>query len=89
MTVLVSVGGWTWSGNFSDAALTKQSRKLFIESAVSFVEKYNLDGLDIDWEYPGMIGNGNRFRLKTNKVTLCCSKNQIRSGSFSLPIKFV
>ncbi len=62
LTVLVSVGGWTWSGNFSDVALTKQSRSLFIESAVKFVNKYNLDGLDIDWEYPGMTGNNNRFR---------------------------
>ncbi len=62
LTILVSVGGWTWSGNFSDMALTKQSRSLFIESAVKFVERYNLDGLDIDWEYPGMIGNNNRFR---------------------------
>jgi chitinase len=62
LTVLVSVGGWTWSGNFSDVALTKQSRTLFIESAVKFVNKYNLDGLDIDWEYPGMTGNNNRFR---------------------------
>jgi chitinase len=62
LTVLVSVGGWTWSGNFSDMALTKQSRSLFIESAIKFVDKYNLDGLDIDWEYPGMTGNNNRFR---------------------------
>ncbi len=62
LTVLVSVGGWTWSGNFSDMALTKQSRGLFIDSAVKFVNKYNLDGLDIDWEYPGMTGNNNRFR---------------------------
>jgi chitinase len=62
LTVLVSVGGWTWSGNFSDMALTKQSRSLFIESAVKFVERYNLDGLDIDWEYPGMTGNNNKFR---------------------------
>jgi chitinase len=62
LTVLVSVGGWTWSGNFSDMALTKRSRTLFIESAVKFVNKYNLDGLDIDWEYPGMTGNNNRFR---------------------------
>jgi chitinase len=62
LTVLVSVGGWTWSGNFSDMALTKKSRNLFIESAVKFVQKYNLDGLDIDWEYPGMAGNNNRFR---------------------------
>src|SRR3984885_3365889 len=62
LTVLVSVGGWTWSGNFSDMALTSKSRNLFIESAVKFVQKYNLDGLDIDWEYPGMAGDKNRFR---------------------------
>jgi len=62
LTVLASVGGWTWSGNFSDVALTPQSRAIFIDSVVAFVERYNLDGLDIDWEYPGMIGNGNRFR---------------------------
>lgn len=62
LTVLVSVGGWLWSGNFSDAVLTEQSRRAFIDSAVAFIEKYNLDGLDIDWEYPGQIGAGNRFR---------------------------
>lgn len=62
LTVLVSVGGWLWSGNFSDAVLTAQSRKAFIDSVVAFIEKYNLDGLDIDWEYPGQIGAGNHFR---------------------------
>ncbi|HWE49240.1 MAG TPA: glycoside hydrolase family 18 protein, partial [Bryobacteraceae bacterium] len=62
LTVLVSVGGWLWSGNFSDAVLTEQSRKAFIDSVVAFIEKYKLDGLDIDWEYPGQAGAGNRFR---------------------------
>ena len=62
LTVLVSVGGWLWSGNFSDAVLTEQSRKKFIDSVVAFIEKYNLDGLDIDWEYPDQIGAGNKFR---------------------------
>lgn len=62
LKILVSVGGWTWSGAFSDAALTKASRKNFVDSAVRFVEKYNLDGVDIDWEYPGLIGIGNKFR---------------------------
>ena len=62
LTVLVSVGGWLWSGNFSDAALTPQSRVRFAKNAVEFVERYNLDGLDVDWEYPGMPGAGNRFR---------------------------
>ena len=62
LQVLVSVGGWLWSGNFSDTALTKQSRSRFIDSVVEFVDRYKLDGLDIDWEYPGMTGAGNRFR---------------------------
>jgi chitinase len=62
LTVLVSVGGWLGSGGFSDAALTAQSRKIFVDSVVAFIQRYHLDGLDIDWEYPGMEGAGNRFR---------------------------
>ena len=60
LKVLVSVGGWTWSGGFSDVALTHQSRTRFIASAVRFVERHHLDGLDIDWEYPGQVGREGR-----------------------------
>lgn len=62
LQVLVSVGGWLGSGNFSDMALTRESRSQFIESVVAFIDRYQLDGLDIDWEYPAQIGAGNRFR---------------------------
>ena len=62
LKVLVSVGGWTWSGPFSDMALTPASRKRFIDSAVAFVERHRLDGLDIDWEYPGQKGMDNVHR---------------------------
>jgi len=62
LTILVSVGGWLWSTNFSDVALTSQSREVFIQSVMEFLTRYNLDGLDIDWEYPGMIGAGHPFR---------------------------
>ena len=63
LTVLVSVGGWLWSGRFSDAALTPASRAKFIDSVADFITRYKLDGLDIDWEYPAMEGAaGNVFR---------------------------
>jgi chitinase len=62
LKILSSVGGWTWSGGFSDAALTEQSRQVFIDSAVAFVKRHQLDGIDIDWEYPGLAGAGNTHR---------------------------
>jgi len=61
-TVLVSVGGWLWSSHFSDVALTPQSRSLFIDSVMEFLARYDLDGLDIDWEFPGMEGASKNFR---------------------------
>jgi len=64
LTVLVSVGGWLWSGAFSDVALTRQSRTAFIDSVVEFVRRDQLDGLDIDWEYPGMPGKESNFRAE-------------------------
>jgi chitinase len=62
LTVLISVGGWLWSGGFSDAALTPASRAIFVDSVEAFVTRYQLDGLDVDWEYPGMSGAGHVFR---------------------------
>jgi len=62
LTVLVSVGGWLWSTNFSDISLTAQSRATFAGSVMEFLTQYDLDGLDIDWEYPGLIGSGHPFR---------------------------
>lgn len=62
LEVVPSVGGWAWSGQFSDVALTRESRAKFIDSVVVFLNRYGLDGLDIDWEYPGQAGAGNVFR---------------------------
>lgn len=63
LKTLISVGGWTWSGKFSDVALTEASRILFAESCVEFIRTYNFDGVDIDWEYPVCCGlSGNTYR---------------------------
>jgi len=62
LKILISIGGWSWSKNFSDAVLTDTSTQNFALSAVDIVSKYNLDGIDIDWEYPGLIGDSNIYR---------------------------
>ena len=63
LKVLISIGGWGGCRFFSDAVLTDTARRAFAASAAAIVGKYNLDGVDIDWEYPDDIGAGNIYRI--------------------------
>jgi chitinase len=63
---LVSVGGWGAEG-FSDAALTADSRARFAASIVKLVQWERIDGVDLDWEYPGQGAAGIRFRSEDKR----------------------
>ena len=52
LKTLISIGGWTWSKNFSDVAADASKRAVMAKTAVDFCVKYGFDGVDIDWEYP-------------------------------------
>jgi len=72
LKILISIGGWTWSGRFSDAVLSDTSRQGFVSSAIDIIKKYDMDGIDIDWEYPALKGDkGNIYRPEdTHNYTL-------------------
>lgn len=59
--VLLSIGGWSIGDGggddtrFEELADKKKSRHQFVKAVVDTVDKYNLDGADIDWEYPDPI----------------------------------
>jgi len=74
MKVMIACGGWGGSGGFSEMARSPENRKKFVDSVVDFIKKNKLDGLDIDWEYPGMTGAGNPYipEDKENFTALMC-----------------
>nr|WP_302596913.1 glycosyl hydrolase family 18 protein [uncultured Cellulosilyticum sp.] len=68
--IILAIGGWGADG-FSDAALTPTSRYAFAREAKRWVDEYGLDGIDIDWEYPGSSAAGIKSRPQdTENFTL-------------------
>lgn len=68
--VLSIGGGGKDTYGFSDACLTQESRKVFIDSMMEILKKYNLDGFDIDWEYPSWEGLGDSKPVDKANFTL-------------------
>ena len=56
-SITLSLGGWTGSNLFSDIMKSDQAKSTLTDSIVSTIRTNNLDGIDIDWEYPGRLGD--------------------------------
>ncbi|KAG2127499.1 glycoside hydrolase family 18 protein [Suillus clintonianus] len=54
----IAVGGWTGSIWFSSHFATAKNRTAFVQTVTNFASKYNLDGIQFDWEYPNDQGLG-------------------------------
>ncbi|SMO64818.1 chitinase [Saccharicrinis carchari] len=79
LKVMVACGGWT-AGGFSDMALTDSSRTRFAKSVTEFIERFELDGLDMDWEYPGMGVAGIKYREEDKQnftLTMKCLREHL------------
>ena len=56
--VFISIGGWSIGdgggddSRFHKMAQSKEERNYFITETMQLVSDYNLDGVDVDWEYP-------------------------------------
>jgi len=59
--VLISVGGWGWDDEFEELAAAEDRRARFVRAVVDFVAEYQLDGVDIDWEYPDAGASSEHF----------------------------
>ncbi|KAI8359358.1 glycoside hydrolase superfamily [Mortierella sp. GBAus27b] len=84
--VLMSIGGWTGSQYFSPLAATEHGRRTFIDGAIKMVKDYNLDGIDIDWEYPGRLGSAcNQFDTQNDAKNFLILLQELRGALNALP----
>lgn len=78
LKTIISVGGWSWSGRFSDVALTDASRTTFADSVVAFLVQNGFDGVDIDWEYPVSGGLSSNIRRPEDKQNFTLLMQKLR-----------
>ena len=66
---MIAVGGWNaGKERFQKMSSTAENRKKFIESTMTFMENHNLDGFDLDWEYPTAADKDNFSTLLKVRV---------------------
>ena len=69
--VCLSLGGWHTDSSFwdtySEACSTEENRKQVANSILEVLEKYQLDGIDLDWEYP-KAKDKNNFTLLMKEI---------------------
>ncbi|KAJ2159050.1 hypothetical protein GGF46_003309 [Coemansia sp. RSA 552] len=70
--VSLSLGGWTGSSRFSVLLKDAHKSATLVRSIADFIDKHELDGIDIDWEYVGKQGS------KCNKVDVEDPDNLLR-----------
>lgn len=78
---IVAIGGAnltddpTIQSRFSDVTSSDSKRDIFATNIVNFINQYNLDGVHLDWEFPGNPTEGSNYNLlfkaiKAKKSTL-------------------
>lgn len=50
--VLLSLGGWGWDQQFAAMTSSPEAEVRYVAAVIGLVEKFNYDGVDLDWEYP-------------------------------------
>jgi len=77
--VKLSVGGWTGSAYFSKAVSTAASRKSFVQEFLTLYNQFNVDGIEIDWEYPGQEGQSGNIYSSSDSANFLSFLQLLRS----------
>lgn len=87
LKILVSLGGWGGCQTCSNVFSTSKGREEFSISVLKILQDYNIDGIDLDWEYPALPslpGHGYSERDKQNFTLLIKELRNVLGQNFEI-----
>ncbi|THH05683.1 hypothetical protein EW145_g4627 [Phellinidium pouzarii] len=81
VTASLSIGGWTGSRFYSTNVGSAENRTLFVKAVTDLADKYSLDGIDFDWEYPANQGIGCNAISTNDTANFLAFLQELRSTS--------
>ncbi|MBQ7710067.1 MAG: tyrosine-protein phosphatase [Bacteroidales bacterium] len=78
LVIMLSVGGWG-AGNFSEMAANETYRKKFCQNCLNAINRFRLDGIDLDWEYPTQTAGGKISASKDDTKNFTLLLKDLRS----------
>ena len=60
LKIQISIGGASWASSFMPVVSSDAKRSVLVNAISNLLSTYSLDGVDIDWEFPGS-GQGSQF----------------------------
>ena len=96
LKVLLAIGGWG-SGGFSEMARDEVKREAFAADCKRIIDATNIDGIDLDWEYPTSSGAGitaspqdkANFTLLCRDIRLAIGNNKLLTFASSADARYI
>ena len=73
----VLIGGWNGGDDSAFEALAGSlaTRTTFVTSVIALLQQHDIDGVDLDWEFPDSIESGKNFSLLVNQLATALKKH--------------
>lgn len=78
----IAIGGWNDGDDSAFVALASNptTRAVFVSAVIDFVVTYNLDGVDMDWEYPSTPEQANHYTALMGELR--AALNELEGSKF-------
>lgn len=81
--LLLAIGGWERSSGFATVSADVAKREKFAREVKTWVEKYRLDGIDLDWEHPKNADEARNYAALARSIKRAIGKDKLVTAAMA------